>query len=103
MQDKVKQFNKSMPCHKKPMPITARMADVLSEMGELSKEILKSTKYGTKDFVATDEFVMEFGDVMYSLLSLASESGISAEIALDLVLEKYVKRIEDKGSMGSEK
>ena len=102
MQDKVVKFNNEKGCHTKPMPLTARVADLLSEVGELSKEILKSTKYGTREFVATDDFVMEYGDVMYSLLSLAQEAGINAEIALDIALDKYSSRISKKGTMGSE-
>ena len=102
MQSKVVKFNNEKSCHTKPVPPIARVADILSELGELSKEILKNTKYGTVDFVATDEFVMEYGDVLYCLLSLAQETGINAEIALDLALEKYTKRISKKGTMGSE-
>ena len=103
MQDKVIKFNNEKNCHKVKMPITARIADVSSEFGELSKEVLKCTNYGTREFITTDAFVMEFGDVMYSLLSLAQETGINAEIALDIALEKYQGRIEKKGTMGSEK
>ena len=102
MQQKVKNFNDSMPCHKKPMPVSARMLDIVSEVGELSKEVLKSTTYGTKDFSVTEDYEMEFGDVLYSLLSLANETGIDSEKALDKILAKYKARIEKKGSMGSE-
>ena len=102
MQNKVNKFNNEKNCHKMKMPETARLADIASELGELNKEVLKGSGYGTKEFKVTDEFVMEFGDVMYSLLSLAQETGINAEIALDIALEKYKNRIEKKGTMGSE-
>lgn len=101
MQEKVKKFNDNMPCHKKPMPTWARVADIQSELGELSKEVLKASKYGTKEFELNDNFVMEFGDCIYSLMSLANELGIDANQALDKVLDKYQKRIEANQNMGS--
>lgn len=103
MQNKVKNFNDSMPCHKKPMPVYSRLIDIQSEIGELSKEYLKATKYGTRDFETTQDFILEFGDVLYSLLCLANETNIDSEGALDLILEKYKKRIDENGTMGSKK
>lgn len=101
MQKKVKEFNKNMPCHEKPMPIHARILDIQSELGELAKEYLKNSKYGTQNFDLTEDFKLEYGDVLYSLLSLGNEVGLNAEEELDKVLEKYKKRIIDKNSMGS--
>lgn len=103
MQKRVDDFNKLRGCHEKPMPVSARLLDVQSELGELSKEVLKNSKYGTEEFVMTEEFEMEYGDVLYSLLSLGTECGLDAEKALDKVLEKYKKRIEKNKSMGSGK
>lgn len=90
-----------MPCHEKPMPIHARILDIQSELGELAKEYLKNSKYGTQNFDLTEDFKLEYGDVLYSLLSLGNEVGLNAEEELDKVLEKYKKRIIDKNSMGS--
>ena len=101
MQNKVKCFNENRTCHKKEMPVYARILDIESEIGELGKEYLKGSGYGTEEFKLHDDFIMEFGDVMYSMLSLAEELNINAEEALDKVIEKYNKRIK-KGSMGSE-
>lgn len=101
MQKKVTEFNKAKNCHIKPMPAYARLLDIESEIGELAKEYLKGSKYGTEDFKLHDDFIMEFGDVMYSMLSLAEELNINAEDALNKVIEKYKNRIK-KGSMGSE-
>lgn len=101
MQNKVKQFNENMPCHRKPAPTFARLLDIQSELGELSKEYLKSTRYGTEDFSVTEDFKMEFGDVLYSLLALANELNISAELSLNMALEKYSVRINSKNNMGS--
>ena len=101
MQNKVKEFNENKDCHFKPMPVSARVLDIISEMGELSKEVLKCTKYGTEDFALTDDFILEYGDVLYSMMSLANEVGIDADSALDRVLDKYRARIAKKGDMGS--
>ncbi len=101
MLNKVKEFNKNRGVHLKPMPPYARLLDISSEMGELAKEYLKHSKYGTDDFVLTEDFEMEFGDTLYSLLSLADELNIDANIALDKALNKYRDRINNKKSMGS--
>ena len=103
MQNKVKDFNAKKDCHLKPMPPYARLLDIESEIGELAKEYLKGSKYGTKEFELKDDFLLEFGDVLYSLLSLANELEIDAEKALNLVIEKYKLRIESNGDMGSKK
>ena len=101
MQNKVKEFNNAKNCHKEPMPVYARLCDVQSEMGELAKEYLKATDYGTKPFAITPDFELEFGDVLYSLLSLATETGIDANCCLDKILDKYQKRINKNKTLGS--
>lgn len=101
MQNKVKEFNSKKTCHLKPMPVYARLLDIESEMGELAKEYLKNSKYGTKDFVLTDDFKEEYGDVLYALLSLADELGISSEECVDVVLEKLKRRMMKNNDMGS--
>ena len=101
MQNKVKTFNENRNSHLKPMPVSARLLDIQSEMGELSKEYLKSTKYGTSNFNLNTDFELEFGDILYSLLSLANELNINAEQCLDLVIKKYQDRLYNKKDMGS--
>ena len=101
MQNKVKNFNDNKSVHTRPMPVSARIMDINSEMGELAKEYLKATNYGTKDFEITDDFVMEYGDVLYSMLSLANELNIDANKSIEMVLEKYQNRIDNKKDMGS--
>lgn len=102
MEQKIKNFNKNRACHLEPMPIYARILDIQSELGELSKEYLKHSKYGTEDFVMCEDFKLEYGDVLYSLISLAQELELDANECVDLVLEKYKKRIDKNNSMGSE-
>lgn len=101
MQQKVQEFNKNMSCHKKTMPIYARLLDIQSEIGELSKEYLKSTKYGTENFSLSNDFKLEYGDVIYSLLSLANETNIDANECLTMAIEKYKNRLVKNNNMGS--
>lgn len=103
MQKLVDNFNNQKNAHKKPMPVSARILDIQSELGELAKEYLKSTKYGTQENNKMScDFEMEFGDVLYSLLSLANETNINAEKALKLVIEKYKNRLNLSNQMGSD-
>ena len=101
MQKKVEEFNKNRTCHKKPMPVYARILDIESEMGELAKEYLKNSRYGTEDFVLKDGFKEEFGDVLYALLSLAEETGVDSEECLDIALNKLKERMANRNNMGS--
>ena len=101
MQNKVKVFNGNQTCHMEPMPVYARILDIESEVGELAKEYLKNSNYGTQEFVLTNSFKEEFGDVLYSMLSLADELNINSEECLDMVLAKLKMRMEKSNSMGS--
>ncbi|WDV46812.1 MazG nucleotide pyrophosphohydrolase domain-containing protein [Clostridiaceae bacterium M8S5] len=80
-----------------------RILDLISEIGELSKEILKSTNYGEKKFTITDDYKSEIGDVFFSLLCLANETDVDLEDCLTKVIDKYEKRFESIGSVGSGK
>lgn len=100
MQEKVKEFNKNN--NRTPMPIYARLLDISSEIGELFKEYLKPTEYGSTNFEMSEDFKLEYGDVLYSLLSLANELEINAEECLDKVLKKYQERINKSNSLSSE-
>lgn len=102
MQNKVKEFNTQRNAQIKPMNVYARLLDINSEMGELAKEYLKHSDYGAGEFELEDEFKLELGDVLYSLLSLADELGINAEECLDKVISKYQKRLTKSSTMGSE-
>ena len=101
MQNKVSTFNNERNCHLKPMPAYARLLDIQSELGELCKEYLKGTKYGTQELELHEDFKLEFGDVLYSLLSLADELEIDADECLDKVIAKYKARINEHSSMDS--
>jgi NTP pyrophosphatase (non-canonical NTP hydrolase) len=98
LQETVKQF-----CHENHMnaDIESRYIDLSSELGELGKEILKGTDYGTKDFSRSKDLALEMGDLLFSLLALANTCDVDIEKALSDVLEKYRRRLA-KGSAGSE-
>lgn len=100
MQKKVDEFNK-MNRGAEGLKPADRLMDIQSELGELSKEYLKATDYGSKEFALTEDFGLELGDVLYSIYSLANETGLDANEMVQKVLDKYQKRIDEKKNMGS--
>lgn len=78
-----------------------RLLDIASEVGEVAKEVLKSSSYGKTDFSITESFIEELGDLYFSLLCLAAENQIDLSKELDKILAKYNRRIEERNSMGS--
>jgi hypothetical protein len=43
----------------------SRALDLSSEVGEICKEVLKSTLYGAREFQITANLAMEFGDAFF--------------------------------------
>ncbi len=80
----------------------SRYIDVVSEIGELGKELLKSSQYGAQQPTATHNTVEEVGDCLFSLLALCSTLGIDSEQALKNAISKYQKRFDDKGEISSD-
>ena len=78
----------------------ARMLDLASEVGELAKEVLKSTAYGTRPFTPTASLEEELGDCVFSLLCVSEALGLDGEKALDQALEKYKARFAEAGDIG---
>lgn len=83
--------------------VDVRIIDLTSEVGELSKEVLKGTDYGNKKFQKTDEWNSEIGDVLFSLICIANQTETNLENCLMYVLDKYEKRFTNKGDLGSER
>jgi len=82
-------------------PVEARLLDLISEVGELSKESLEATSYGRDSFRPPDGWAGEMGDVLFALVCLANDTGVDLESALDGALDKYRRRLtlgEDAGS-----
>lgn len=78
----------------------ARMLDLASEVGELAKEVLKATGYGTRPLAPTASLEEELGDCLFSLLCLSQCLGLEGEAALGKALEKYEKRFAERGTIG---
>lgn len=81
--------------------IEVRFIDLVSEIGELGKEILKSNDYGKTEFLKTNNLESEVGDVLFSLVCIANKLDIDLKDALDGVIEKYNSRFLEKGNIGS--
>ena len=91
IQKKVEKF-----CKENDMisPPEHQALDVMSELGEVSKEILKMSNYGRKKVKLNDNIKDELGDVFYSLITLANSFDINLKDALNQSLKKYEKRIK---------
>lgn len=82
-----------------------RIADISSELGEVSKEVLKASDYG-RDIATFEDnasFKEEYGDLLFTVLALGVENDVDPSEALEIVLNKYNKRLETKGHIGSGK
>jgi NTP pyrophosphatase (non-canonical NTP hydrolase) len=75
--------------------------DLVSEVGEVAKEILLATDYGQKPPQFRPELAGELGDALYSLLVLAEACGVDIGKALDNTLKKYHQRLRTHGEAGS--
>ncbi len=87
--------------HGLSMEPRVRFLDLNSELGELSKELLKASGYGEGPITAGPDMKEELGDCVFSLLCLADSLGLDAEGALEEALEKYEKRFAEKCDIGS--
>ncbi len=81
--------------------ISVRLHDLASEVGELNKAYLKSTEYGTKEFILSNNFEEELGDVLFTLLSICELTGVDAKSVLELTKMKYERRYTENGHIGS--
>jgi len=81
--------------------IEYRVLDLMSELGEVAKELLKMSNYGKQPMEYRETLKWELGDVLYSLITVANTYDIDLEDALHQVLEKYERRLQ-KGWAGSE-
>jgi NTP pyrophosphatase (non-canonical NTP hydrolase) len=82
-------------------PVEARLLDLVSEVGELSREVLEGTDYGRTPFELPEGWSAELGDVFFALVCLANDTGVDLGAALDGVLDKYRERLAFGGGAGS--
>ena len=97
LQDKVKNFCEQ---HDLSTSSEVRFLDIVSELGELAKEILLQSDYGKKTIDRSARLEEEVGDTIFSLIALSNSFDIDMEVALDKVLKKYELRAHN-GSIGS--
>ena len=98
IQQKIKQFVEKYNLKTKP---ELRMLDVISEAGEVSKEILKMTQYGRQKATYRKEIELEIADLLFSVVCLATHYNIDVEKAIETILKKYEERLQ-KCTIGSE-
>lgn len=98
-QKKVMNFIQS---NKLDMTITYRALDLISEVGEVAKEICEQSGYGQCSFKSHENLVVELGDTFFSLCALANKCNIDLNYALDASLSKYQTRLQSKGRVSSD-
>lgn len=59
--------------------------------------------YNIKEFKNTNNLLVEFGDVLFSLICVANSTNIDLEKSLNCALNKYRRRLEDNGKIESGK
>ena len=101
MKDIQNNVNEMVKKYNLESPIEERFIDLVSEVGELGKEILKGSEYGKKEFCITDNVESEIGDVLFSLICVSNALDIDMKRALEGVLKKYDIRFSKKGNIGS--
>ena len=79
----------------------ARVMDLVSEVGEVAKEVLEATRYGEQPFATTAAWPDELADVFFSLICLANATNVDLDQALEGALEKYRQRLIARGDAGS--
>jgi NTP pyrophosphatase (non-canonical NTP hydrolase) len=79
--------------------VHVRLLDLVSEVGELSKEVLKATDHGRAPFDPPESWAVEKGDVLFALMCLAKSTSVDLEAALDTYGERMALG-DDAGSGG---
>jgi NTP pyrophosphatase (non-canonical NTP hydrolase) len=87
--------------HRLEADVPHRLLDAVSELGEISKEFLSATNYGSKEFSPTTNWENELGDLLFSIVCIANSTKVNLQHALEGALKKYKERIESGGSAES--
>jgi NTP pyrophosphatase (non-canonical NTP hydrolase) len=87
--------------HRLRHDVETQTMDLVSEVGELAKEVLLATDYGRRAPQFRSELANEIGDALYSLLALADVCGVDAAAALGAALEEYERRLAERGDASS--
>ena len=83
--------------HRLEADVAYRLLDATSELGEVAKEVLKGSRYGTAPFARTEGFEGELGDLLFSIICIANSTGVDLETALSGALGKYERRLGATG------
>jgi NTP pyrophosphatase (non-canonical NTP hydrolase) len=97
-QERVGRF---VAAHGLDAPVEVRLLDLVSEVGELAKEVLKGSDYGRAPFVPPEGWDGELADTLFALLCLANSTGVDLDTALTAALAKYADRLATRGAAGS--
>jgi len=81
--------------------VESRTLDLVSEVGEVAKEVLKATRYGDAPFDTPPTWEGELADVFFSLACLANATNVDLDAALGGALAKYRARLTARGDAGS--
>jgi NTP pyrophosphatase (non-canonical NTP hydrolase) len=87
--------------HNLSHPPSVYALDLMSELGEVAKEILLATNYGERPFQFSPSLQSELGDALYSLCQLATCADVDLNAAFSATLTKYERRWQAKGHIGS--
>ena len=98
MQRKVAEF---VQAHGLGTDVAFCLLDLVSEIGEASKELLKATQYGKSTFQTNEDWEQELGDALFSLICVANATDVDLDRALTKVLHKYQGRLDGTQDAGS--
>lgn len=87
--------------HALEAPPAIRLLDLVSEAGEVAKELLTGTRYGREEFRPGAAWAEELADLYFALVCVANSTGVNLETALDDALAKYAARLAERGDAGS--
>jgi NTP pyrophosphatase (non-canonical NTP hydrolase) len=90
-----------MARHRLRHDVRTHALDLVSEVGEVAKEVLLAADYGRRPRQVRPELADEIGDALYSLLALAEVCGVDAEEALRTALQKVERRLIERQDAGS--
>ena len=93
MKDAQRRVAEFVHAHDLSAGVETRLLDLVSEKG---------TDYGSVAMLPGSEWSSEMGDLLYSLIALANETGVDLETSLDSTLAKYRARIAERGDPGSD-
>ena len=83
------------------VPPAIRLLDLVSEAGEVAKELLTGTRYGREEFRPGAAWPEELADLFFALVCVANSTGVNLESALEAALAKYDARLAGRGHAGS--